>query len=646
LAAVRLLKSSGMVSMGLRRSALEPPERLKPPKEDSVDIRRVADLNMEQALEGDKYPSPQAWEDEVLYFLLVDRFAQGREEGYPLTTPEGTTVPAYDPDVDNGNAVTTPEDAAQWRDAGRGWVGGTLAGIRSKLAYLSELGVTAVWVSPVLKQTKTLEGSTANYHGYATQNFLDVDEHYGTIDDYCQLVQEAHALGIRIVQDVVLNHAGDVFAYEAGDPRWTGQTYPVAGWHDEHHQTVPFTPEAADACWPDGAVFPAELHDPQTFTRKGRIVDWNTAPENDDGDFAVLKDIHHGHGPADAYHPSPALVALTQAYCWWIAKADLDGLRLDTVKHMHNGATRYFTSVVHEFAQLLGKDNFLIVGEVAGGRNEIIDTMELTGLDATLGLLDVKRELTNTLRGWSEPRTFFDMFRNSERFGKQSHTWFRNTVVKPGTDDHDQIGSPMARFCADDDGRSLALAALAFNVTTLGVPAIYYGSEQGLDGSGGRDRDNADRYIREAMFGGQFGAFRSRDRHVFNQDHPLYAELSAILAVRRAEPALRRGRQYLRQISGNGHDFGFPAAIYGGQIRSIIAWSRILYDQEVLCAFNNDTSHTQEAWITVDAGLHHGGGKLECLYHSDHTQSPLVVEERNGCAVRLALPPGAFAIYG
>jgi glycosidase len=604
-----------------------------------MNTRRVADLDLNQAILGPKHPSPQAWEDEVLYFLLVDRFAQGKEKGHPRAVRKGTSTLPYTPE-DNGNAITTEDDAARWRAAGHSWVGGTLAGIRSKLKYLSELGVTAVWVSPVLKQTQTPEGWTANYHGYATQNFLDVDEHYGNVEDYCQLVQEAHKEGIRIVQDVVLNHAGDVFAYEADDPRWSGQTYEVAGWHDENHQRVPFTPEAADACWPDGAVFPAELHDPEAFTRKGRIADWSTAPENDDGDFEVLKDIFHGHGSDDDYHPSPALVALTQAYCWWIAKADIDGLRLDTVKHMHNGATRYFTSVIHEFAQLLGKDNFLIVGEVAGGRNEIIETMELTGLDATLGLLDVKREFTNTLRGWSEPRSFFDMFRNSESFGKESHTWFRDTIIKPGTDDHDQIGSAKARFCADEEGRALALAALAFNATTLGVPAIYYGSEQGLDGSGGDDR-----YIREAMFGGEFGAFRSRDRHVFDTEHPLYAELSKILAVRQAEPALRRGRQYLRQISGNGHDFGFPAAIYGGQIRSIIAWSRILYDQEVLCAFNNDPSNQQEAWITIDAGLHQSGDKLECLYRSDDAQALLKIEDHNGHAVKLTLPPGGFAIY-
>ena len=122
---------------------------------------------------------------------------------------------------------------------------------------------------------------------------------------------------------------------------------------------MPFTPEAAAAAWPDGAVHPAELHAPESFTRRGRIVDWDRYPEYVEGDFEGLKDIAHGSGPLDDYRPSPALEALTRAYCWWLGHADLDGFRVDTVKHMEPGATRYFASVVHEFAQSIGKDRFL-----------------------------------------------------------------------------------------------------------------------------------------------------------------------------------------------------------------------------------------------------------------------------------------------
>ena len=89
------------------------------------------------------------------------------------------------------------------------------------------------------------------------------------------------------------------------------------------------------------------------------------------------------------------------------------------------------------------------------------------------------------------------------------------------------------------------------------------------------------------MFGGRFGPFRSANRHCFDEQHPLYRELAAILAIRRQQPALRRGRQYLRDISGDGQNFGPPRTL-GGQLRSVVAWSRILADHEFLAAINTD----------------------------------------------------------
>jgi glycosidase len=602
----------------------------------------VADLDFHAVASGSKTASPSAWEDEVLYFLLCDRFSDGREN----TGGEGGSGTRMFAEGDSGSAVTLPTTAEQWREAGRSWVGGTLAGVRSKLDYLSGLGVTALWISPVLKQAPTPAGWTANYHGYATQDFLQVDSHFGSAQELRDLVAAAHARGLRVILDIVLNHAGDVFDYR--DRRsWDGQVHDVDGWRDAGGGMLPFTPDAAAAAWPDGAVHPAELHDPGTFTRKGSIRNWDYFPEYVEGDFCSLKDIAHGAGGIDDFRPSPALVALARAYCWWIAYADLDGFRIDTVKHMDLGATRYFASVVHEFAQSLGKDRFLLVGEITGSREQALDTAERTGLDAALGIADVQYRLEATVKGW---------FRNSALIGKDSHAWLRSTVVT-SYDDHDQIrkGAGKARFCADPEGPALALAAMALNALTLGIPCFYYGSEQALDGQGGGDA--ADRYIREAMFGGEFGAFRSRDLHVFNSGHHLYRELSAILAVRAAEPALRRGRQYLRQISGDGTHFGFPTGFGGPRVRSLIAWSRLLGQREVLCVINNDPELEHSAWVTIDAALHPVGATLGCLYGSDshhrgsdshHRPDPshgLAVQDANGRSVKVQLPPGGVAIF-
>jgi len=272
--------------------------------------------------------------------------------------------------------------------------------------------------------------------------------------------------------------------------------------------------------------------------------------------------------------------------------------------------------------------------------------MELTGLDADLGLADVQYQIEAVVKGRSNPDNYFSLFRNSELLGKGSHTWLRNTVVVT-IDDHDKVrdNGHKRRFCTDDDGPTLALAALALNATTLGIPCVYYGSEQRFDGSGGDDF--ADRYIREAMFGGGFGAFRSRGRHFFDETSAIYQELSRVLAVRKAEPALRRGRQFLRQISGDGQTFGLPTALSADRIRSLVAWSRILFERELLCAINTDPHQQQTAWVTIDSSLHSPGDQLSCLYHTQPSPQPgRLVEARNGLAVRLTVPAGGFVIYG
>jgi len=186
----------------------------------------------------------------------------------------------------------------------------------------------------------------------------------------------------------------------------------------------------------------------------------------------------------------------------------------------------------------------------------------------------------------------------------------------------------------------LAFAALAMNVLTLGLPCVYYGSEQAFDGQGGNDR-----YIRESMFGGAFGAFRSRDRHCFDESHPTYAALARLLAVRRQLPVLRFGRQYLRPISGDGVGFGLPRRLGDGRMTSVVAWSRMLNDEEVVCAINTDTVAPRTAWVTVDAQIHRATTEFDYLFVSDGTAPALApVESRNGRAVLVTVPPAGCVI--
>ena len=606
------------------------------------------------------HPSPASWADQVLYFLLLDRFSDGSETSYRgndgKIVSAGSTVP-YNPALDNGAAVTTPAAAALWREAGGKWTGGTLAGLTTKIGYLKRLGVTALWVSPVFKQVSFQE----TYHGYGIQNFLAVDPHFGTLDDLRTMVETAHTNGIHVILDIILNHTGDIFSYAPDrylkpdgtmDVRFDGNTYPVRGFNDKQGAaTIPFQDLTTNPLpiGPDDAIWPQELQNPSCFTQKGEIRNWDNSPEYLDGDFFSLKNIYLGSGTDNDYTPSPALINLCQIYKYWIAAADIDGYRIDTVKHMEIGAMRFFISAIREFALVIGKSNFFLVGEITGGRERAFDTLESTGLDAALGIDEVQPKLEGVVKGECNPADFFNLFRNSLLVHKDSHLWFKDKVVTM-INDHDQVckGQNKARFCADIDGSRLVLSAMAFNALTLGIPCIYYGTEQLFDGQGAGD--GADRYIRECMFGGPFGAFRSKDRHFFNESGPVYRELGKILKLRSKRLVLRRGRQYLREISGDGINFGQPTKL-GDRLQSIVPWSRILDNEEMLLAINNDPEHARTAWVLVDAGLHPVGSSLKCAYSTEAKQvGQLLTVQRKGAdgniaAVELQLPAAGFGVW-
>jgi hypothetical protein len=278
------------------------------------------------------YPSPTSWAEQVLYFVLVDRFSDGDEQG-SAPDPAGGARPTY---LDNdGHPVAggaTPlfryptdastADLAAWSAARRGYCCGTQRGLCGKLGYIKRLGATAVWVSPVLKQvahTFDEQSNTPvpanNYHGYATQNFLDVEPSFGTRQDLRDLVTEAHRIGLRVILDIVVNHAGDVFQYryhpdryppldgdgqpmrehtghQVMDPRWDGGPYAVQGYRDASGAApLPFDtidPVSFPHVWPDGAIWPVELQPASTFHRRGASATTITSPRRATGTSCAI----------------------------------------------------------------------------------------------------------------------------------------------------------------------------------------------------------------------------------------------------------------------------------------------------------------------------------------------------------------------
>ncbi|HWR01232.1 MAG TPA: alpha-amylase family glycosyl hydrolase [Chlorobaculum sp.] len=652
---------------------------VKPVKGKSGVQKSLAEIDLAEITRGKHYnASPSAWDDEVLYFLMLDRFSDGREfggfsdsRGKPVPKPsKGRTTPLYDPSCD---AASAPE--AEWFEAGKGWCGGTIAGLKDKIGYLSRLGVTAVWVSPVFRQVT----GSGDYHGYGIQNFLDVDPHFGTRQELCDFVAAAHKAGIRVILDIILNHAGDVYAYRDNQRYfyYEGQQWEVGGYRSgrEDNGSIPFDnldDDIRSRIWPDGAIWPVEFQAASTWSRQGEIRNWDAFPEYLDGDFCSLKDIDLGSTVRDPetsqdlmariarFVPSATLDYLVKVYRYWIALTDIDGFRLDTVKHMEPGAVRYFATGIHEFAQSIGKENFAIIGEITGGRSRAIDILDATGLDAALGIDDLPDKLEFLAKGYRSPGNpettdqegYFDMFMNSLLDGKSSHQWYSKHIVTM-IDDHDQVGQQHKyRFCGDSPESPARLKlALGLNLATAGIPCIYYGTEQAFDGADRRCGDDSysDVFLRECMFGGPFGTHRSRGRHFFDESHDVYRFVGRLSGLRQREVALRRGRQYLRQVSASGDegDFWYPQPV-DGKLFWVVAWSRIFATSECLCAINTSLGQALTVSVVVDRKLHEDGRPMSCLFSTDESQEGTtagITWRDCGATVRITVPPGGFVVY-
>jgi len=632
--------------------------------------KSLVDINWDELKQGmTYYPSPVAWEDEVLYFLFVDRFSNGKEyggfgdlEGNPVRKSSSRTTPLLDLQNDAWKA-----DRETWFNAGKNWCGGNIKALMDKLGYLKRMGVTALWLNPIFEQVPLSD----SYHGYGTFNFLNTDSRYGTREDLKDLVDAAHKEGIRVILDIILNHAGDVFAYK-GEHRYyyhEGKVWPVEGYRKDGGGYLDMASPHISS-WPKSAVWPIEFQDKEIWARKGEIRSWDDFPEYIDGDFFSLKEIEHGSAIKDpavawdlkrrinAFQGGLGLKYLCDVYKFWIGYADIDGYRIDTVKHMEPGAVRIFANVIHEYAQSLGKENFYLIGEVTGGRVNAFNIVNYTGIDAALGINDIPDKLENLAKGKRSPGNpntivqegYFDLFRNSLLDDKNTHQWYAKHVVTM-FDDHDQVGVDYKyRFCGESIGSyHLLRPALGLNLTTIGIPCIYYGTEQGFNGADHRtdNKEFSDAFLRECMFGGNFGSLQSTGKHFFNEKHEIYVFTKNVCAIRSKKEniALRRGRQYLRPVSHTGDEFYYPQPL-GGELKWVVAWSRIFADDEFVCAINTDPDKDISSWITIDSTLHQANTTIICLYSTDSGQigKMVPIDAKNGLAVHVTVPRAGFLI--
>jgi glycosidase len=537
-------------------------------------ITSIEDIDLNPT-EGKTYTNiEREWREEFIYFLMVDRFHDDK-----------TRTPLLRPARSKG--IDTVDD----------FYGGKIIGITNNLDYIAGLGCTAIWLSPVFENNK------GSYHGYNINNYLAIDPHFGTKEDLIELVDAAHnykkngkPFPIRVILDVVINHSGNNWFYP-GDVTYNyngDQQFEHGGWRKQDRPV------------------PLNLRKPELYHRRGNMNNYDTYPENQHGDLAELKDYANDDDAAG----SELINILIKSHCYWIKETDIDGFRVDAVKHMGELACSRFCSGVREYAYSLNKRGFFLFGELAvssddiynryigqntssqdGNRTVFFGINSLLDFRLAQGIYgdDSNAPLRDIIKGKKSPQTLFNRLAAQENRALNRGEIGRYLVTF--IDNHDTFWQPDGRFGATASDNQV-IAGIGFLLCALGTPCIYYGTEQGFNGSG------SDNKVREAMF----DTTVSSNQNLLNTSCTIYQEISKIAAVMRSTPTIRFGRMYYRQVSSNGIDFDFP-----GSEDYTLAFSRVVYGQEVLVAYNVSAFQRND-YVLIDAAYHNGGDSLQYLY--------------------------------
>ncbi|MGI8773020.1 MAG: alpha-amylase family glycosyl hydrolase [Acidobacteriaceae bacterium] len=409
---------------------------------------------------------------DVLYLIMPDRFADG----------------------DRGND-SIPGQPADDRAAPRAYHGGDLRGIVDHLDYLRQLGVTAVWTTPLYDNSANHSGDT--YHGYSATDMYAVDPHLGTLADYRQLAAALHARGMKYVLDTVPNHVGPHHPWVTDEP--------TPDWfHGTAARHIAAVGDFASIVDPHG-------------TERDRIPPL-------DGWFAdVLPDLNQENPLVATY--------LIQNAEWWIETAGLDGLRLDTFPYVGRAFWHDFHAQIHALyprltavGEVMNQDP-TITSYFAGGESHAgIDTGLYTPFDYP-AYFALRAALT---RG--EPMT------KLAAILRQDSLYPHPERLVPFEGNHDT-----KRFLSEP-GATPAELKLAFGLlaTLRGMPEIYSGDEIAM--RGGDDPDN------RRDFPGGFpndpqNAFTTAGR--MSEQAAMHDWVADLFHFRRLHPALRTGQLQL-----------------------------------------------------------------------------------------------------
>jgi neopullulanase len=418
-------------------------------------------------------------QDDAMYLVMPDRFANG--------------------DTTNDSPAVSP--GMYDRSKGRYYHGGDLAGLRAKLPYLKQLGITAIWLNPLydnnnaLNRKETYDGQPiTDYHGYGATDMYAVDEHFGDMSLFRTVTDEAHAMGIKIILDMVANHTGPYHPWASDSPTPT--------WY---HGTTQDHPNNTWQTW--------TLHDSYSppAMRRATLDGWfiNILPDFNQSDPEVARYI-------------------IQNTLWWVGMSGMDGIRQDTWPYVPRAFWRdWMSAIKREYPSLK------VVGEVLDGDPSFVSffqggKVQADGIDDKLDALfdfPIHFVVRNVFaRGGS--------IREVPQMLARDHLYPNPNALVTLLGLHD-----VNRFMNEPGATSAGLKlAYTFLLTARGTPLIYYGDEIAMPG--GNDPDN-----RRDFPGGWAtdprNAFEASGRSDVEQS--VWSHVQTLLRIRAERADMRRG---------------------------------------------------------------------------------------------------------
>jgi alpha-amylase len=404
-------------------------------------------------------------QQDIIYFVLTDRFAGSPASGLP--------------GIDRKNPLA--------------YHGGNFEGIIEKIPYLKNLGITALWITPVYWQVTRPEGSAQAYHGYWALDFNKVDPHLYTEKGYepgsrlylKELADELHRNGIKLILDVVVNHAG----YE--HPGHTG---------------VGENPTSIRPEW-----FNANPQNSQEFTIKGEL--------------SGLPDFNLDNPDVIDYHIESLLA--------WIRETGIDAIRMDTAKHVERGFWNYFKTQLRGMYPDVSLIGEALIFEI----DELTNYQKYWGFDSLFDF-PVQRAIQQVFIGGESLCTFHSPFNGGTGIFERDTAYSNQNRLVSLLDNHDldcRIMTAALRGCNRDyeTATKVVCLALTFLFTTRGIPQVYYGTEVGLEG--GTDPDN------RRDFPWQLISDKNEVLGAFPHQKTIFEHTKKLIAIRKSSPALFAG---------------------------------------------------------------------------------------------------------